>query len=380
MAYVFLPPRTKFWRAHFRDASGRWHTRTTKLTDRREAQSVAELFEQTATGKRSSHFIRDAFNTLYQEVYRQSLAIATLREFCVTWLENLKPEVGRSSYDAYRKTAELFCEFLGPRADRDMIDISRTDVVAFRNHLAKTRSTDTANNRLKIVRMLFKAAKRDGYVAENPAEFVEPIKTRSEEQSSRRALTLSEIRAVLALADPEWQSLIKFGLYTGQRLGDLVRLTWANIDLEQEVIRLTTGKTGKRLSIPIAAPLRDHITSLSGSDDPRAPLHPRAFQTLSATGRIVGISNQFGDLLALAGLREMRTHQSRGIGRDAKRERPQVSFHSLRHSAVSILKAAGIAHATVQELIGHESEAVSRHYTHVDEGALRKAADAFPQL
>jgi site-specific recombinase XerD len=79
-------------------------------------------------------------------------------------------------------------------------------------------------------------------------------------------------------------------------------------------------------------------------------------------------------------LREARPHASRGIDRDAKRERPQVSFHSLRHSAVSLLKAAGIPHATVQELIGHESEAVSRQYTHVDEGALRQAARAFPKL
>jgi len=228
--------------------------------------------------------------------------------------------------------------------------------------------------------MLFKAAKRDGFVSENPVEFVEPLKSRDNDEAGRRPLTIPEIRAVLAVADPEWQSLIKFGLYTGQRLGDLARLTFANIDLDQDVIRLVTGKTGKRLAIPIARPLRGHLESLSWPDDPKAPIHPRAFQIISDTGRVVSLSNAFVELLAQTGLREIRNHQGRGIGREAKRERPQVSFHSLRHSAVSILKAAGIPHATVQELIGHESEAVSRHYTHVDEKALKKAAKAFPKL
>jgi integrase len=381
MPYVYLAQNSKFWKARYRDSSGKWRTQTTKLTNRREAQDVADLFEQTATSKRSAHHVRSAFNALYQEFYNQSLPTATVREFCVTWLENLKPEVEQSSYDAYRKTTEVFCEFLSARADRDILDISRADIVGFRNHLAKTRSTDTANNRLKIIRMLFKAAKRDDFVSENPAEFVESLKKRDDDdQGGRRPLTIPEIRAVLAVADPEWQSLTKFGLYTGQRLGDLVRLTFANIDLEQDVIRLITGKTGKRLSIPIAAPLREHILSLSWPDDPKAPVHPRVFKTVTETGRIVGISNQFVELLAQTGLRAIRNHQGRGIGREAKRERPRVSFHSLRHSAVSILKAAGIPHATVQQLIGHESEAVSRHYTHVDQAALKKAAKAFPKL
>jgi integrase len=46
-----------------------------------------------------------------------------------------------------------------------------------------------------------------------------PSQGRTEQDA--RPFTLREIQRVLAVADPEWQSLIKFGLYTGQRLGDL---------------------------------------------------------------------------------------------------------------------------------------------------------------
>jgi integrase len=41
---------------------------------------------------------------------------------------------------------------------------------------------------------------------------------------------IAELKSLLEIATPEWQSLIKFGLYTGQRLGDIAWLTWSNID------------------------------------------------------------------------------------------------------------------------------------------------------
>jgi integrase len=48
----------------------------------------------------------------------------------------------------------------------------------------------------------------------------------------------------------------------------------------------------------------------------------------------------------------------------------------LRHTAVSLLKDAGIPQAAVQELIGHDSEQMSALYTHVGREALEKAAAA----
>jgi integrase len=99
--------------------------------------------------------------------------------------------------------------------------------------------------------MIFRKARLDGFLFEDPAEGVSVIKRRNEE-NSRRPLTIPEIQAVLRVADPEWQSIIKFGLYTGQRLADLAVLTWNHVDLERGEIRMITRKTGKRLLLPIA--------------------------------------------------------------------------------------------------------------------------------
>jgi hypothetical protein len=44
------------------------------------------------------------------------------------------------------------------------------------------------------------------------------------------------------------------------------------------------------------------------------------------------------------------------------------------------MKNAGISPAIVQEFIGHDSKAMSEHYTHIDLASLREAADAIPDL
>ena len=57
-----------------------------------------------------------------------------------------------------------------------------------------------------------------------------------------------------------------------------------------------------------------------------------------------------------------------------------LSFHSLRHTAVSLLKDAGVPDAVVQALVGHESAAMSHRYTHVGKEALSRATDSLPEL
>jgi hypothetical protein len=92
--------------------------------------------------------------------------------------------------------------------------------------------------------------------------------------------------------------------------------------------------------------LREHLLTLASGGNPKAPVHPRSFGIIhTQNGRVGTLSNQFTDLLISGGLREPRDHQGRGIGRDAKRTGMDTSFHSLRHTAVSLLKDAGIPDA-----------------------------------
>jgi integrase len=166
---------------------------------------------------------------------------------------------------------------------------------------------------------------------------------KSTAESKRRAFTLSETKRILRACgnDTEWRGLVLFGLYLGQRLGDLARLTWRAVDLESSEIAFTTRKTGRRIVLPLAQPLADYLASLPVSDNPNAFI----FLDAASAKRTASLSNQFRDILVTAGLVEPRPrgHKSTGKGRNQAREASEISFHSLRHSAVTMLKAAGVS-------------------------------------
>ena len=85
----------------------------------------------------------------------------------------------------------------------------------------------------------------------------------------------------MQLANDEWRSMILFGLYTGQRLRDIATLRWNNLDLARGELRLSTRKTGKAIVLPLAASLRKQIECLlTSSNEPSAPVHPKAFDSV----------------------------------------------------------------------------------------------------
>ena len=75
-----------------------------------------------------------------------------------------------------------------------------------------------------------------------------------------------------------------------------------------------------------------------------------------------------------------RTKEETGLGRAQRRMVSEISFHSLRHTATSLLKNAGVPEAVAMDIIGHESEAISRHYTHIESRAKRSALNKLPKL
>ena len=281
----------------------------------------------------------------------------------------------------YSKTSSKFLAFLETRADGDLGEITREHITGFRNAQAKSLASKTVNHDLKALKMIFKAARRDGVLVEDPAEFVDSVRATGG-GDKRRPFSIPELQAILAVADDEWRSMIRFGLYSGQRLSDLASLTWANVDLVRGELRLETRKTGRRMILPLAAPLRKHIEGLPSSDKPDAPLHPQAFAIVAREKKSGSLSNQFADLLAQAGLREKKSHKKAvdGEGRSARRESNALSFHSLRRTATTLLHEAGVPAAVTQELIGHDSEEVHRLYVNVGREAMEKAAAALPEL
>src|SRR5437660_3857106 len=391
MPSIHRQPGRPFWFCAFTLFDPETHTskrvfRSTKTRDKKQAHEVCRAWHKAAllahNGKLSADAARDVITRGVSDVYPaanlESLESATVRKWCEKWLETKSIEAEESTHARYKRIVDRFLECIGAKANRDLSTLQANDIARFRDREAKALSRATANLSLKVLRVCFGEAVRRGLGAVNPAARVPVLKSR--DKSTRRAFTLSEIKRILKACgnDTEWRGLVLFGLYLGQRLGDLAKLTWRAVDLDSGEIAFTARKTGRRIVLPLVQPLIDYLSVLSSIDNPNAYIFP----SLAKHKRTASLSNQFREILVEAGLVQPlpRGHKSTGKGRSQAREASEISFHSLRHSAVTMLKAAGVSDFIAREIVGHESAAVSRQYTHLTTDDKRAAMQRLPDV
>jgi integrase len=355
--------------------------RSTKETNRAKAQFLAEKFESTYTIKLTEAQARKVVSDIYAEVHGQALYQSTTRQFMADWLKNKRVETTNGTHSRYTNAVDKLLAFLGDRADKDIAYVHKRDLGALRDKTATELSPSTANTDLKILRVAFRQSVADGLRLDNPAAAIKALKERrGEDETERRPFTVVELKKLLKVAEGEWRGLILAGLYTGQRLGDLASMTWHMVDLKEDLITFRTRKMNRIVVLPIAGALKGYLAKLGehqGSD----PVFPLAHQErLDAKGESRRLSAQFHALLVKAGLMAKRTKLNTGRGHSTQRRTSELSFHCLRHTATSWLKRAGVPESVVRDIVGHESEMVSRDYTHVDDASKRAALKKLPSL
>jgi integrase len=339
--------------------------RSTKTRDKKQALEICRAWHRAAlkarNGKLSVDAAREVIAQGVSDVFTaaniESLPSESIKSWCETWLEAKAIEAEETTHARYKRVVERFTGFLGEaKSKRDLSTLQASDVARFRDREAKELSRSTANLGVKVLRVCLGEAVRQGLLTINPAVRVKMLKSTSE--SKRRPFTISEIKRILKACEHnvEWCGLVLFGLYLGQRLGDLAKLTWRAVNFETGVIAFTAHKTGRRIVLPLMQPLSDYLASLPATDNPDACIFPKA----AKHKRTASLSNQFREILVDAGLVEARNYRTTTKGRASAREASEISFHSLRHSAVTMLKASGLSDVFAREIVGHESAAVSR--------------------
>jgi len=293
-----------------------------------------------------------------------------VRGWCEQWLEGKKIESSQDTVERYRNVLDNFYEYIGPKAEKDLMLLRPLDVQRFRDEQAKTKSRNTANLSIKVLRAAFNAAMKAELIGTNPAKAVDKLKLQGE--NARRPFTDAELKHVLdACRGTELEGLTLFGAFTGQRLSDVKNLTWRQVDLQKNEVSFVTSKTGRRLTLPLLKPLQEYIATLPSSDNPDAPLFPTLGVSDPAT-----VSNAFYDVLVDVGLAKARTHRNTGKGRHAARRVAPLSFHSLRHYFVSKLKAGGLSDTVSMAIVGHSTQTIHHQYAHLEVQDLRRAMEA----
>ena len=251
-------------------------------------------------------------------------------------------------------------------------------------------SATTYNNHVCILREVFRVLADKAGVTHDPWA---GVCLRSDDSVSRRELTLAEVERIYAeaaKAGPEWKLLVMTGIYTGLRLGDCCRLKWENVNLERTVIQVIPEKTkkhahGRPVTIPIHPQLLAELEMVgNGAPVPVVPPVPPVPSSPSPIPHPPSLSGFVNPVIAELyaahrwrvddGLRKIFkaaniTMSVRMEGRS--RKSVVASFHSLRHTFVSLSANAGVPLPVVQSIVGHCSSAMTRHYYHENEAVLR---------
>lgn len=212
-----------------------------------------------------------------------------------------------------------------------------------------------------VLRRSLKQAVRWGLVPRNVCEAVDPPRVPKVEI---RPLSPEQVDVMLLTAEGNrLEALYVVAVTTGMRMGELFGLQWADVDLANKslAVRWTLSEVGGRLTLgePKTKASRRKI-ELSDGESHALHEHRKRMIAAGHAGVSYVFCNQHGGplrrshfhkqdykpLLKLAGL-------------------PAIKFHDLRHTAATLMLAAGVHPKVVQERLGHSQIGITMDtYSH----------------
>jgi len=371
--------KSKFWTCCYTAADGRQLKRSTKETDKRKARVICEAWEQaeslgSAGLLTSQEQLRIVLEQTYYRLTGEKPETLTVHQWLTRWLKGEQGAVAETTFEKYESLVKDFLDFLGTRQHVALEAVTTDDFLRYRDHLlAEGRAPRTVNITVrKILKRPFQAAVNEARLPRNPIAAIRQLRDVTVEKGT---FTPEQIRILFDTAEGDWKGLILFGFYTGGRLLDLVRLTWANIDLAERSITFNQKKTGAGIKVPIHPELEDYLLLRSAPDDGRKPLFPKLYH-LRSSGKS-GLSSAFRRLMDRAGIDAGIARAKTGkAGRNVSR----LSFHSFRHSFTSALANAGVPAEVRQKLTGHLDDKSHTLYTHHEFATIREALEKLGRL
>ena len=312
-------------------------------------------------------------------------------------------DLARSTLDSKRIVWMGFARWM-ERNHLEIAHLAEVTETAVAEYLAEFRcrhSASTYNGHVCVLREIFRVLADKAGIAHDPWA---GVCLRADDSISRRELSLDEVGRLYEAASKEgkeWKLLIMTGIYTGMRLGDCCRLKWEDVHLERGIIQIVPEKTkkhmhGRLITIPIHESLLDVLQTVmhevrgkreeGKEESEHSSLLPLTSSLLPAGAfvnpKIAEMYNKRKWQLD-EGLR--RIFKAANITMSVRmegrcRKTVVASFHSLRHTFVSLSANAGVPLPVVQSIVGHCSTAMTRHYYHENLDALRKAVDAIPAV
>lgn len=284
------------------------------------------------------------------------------------FVSHLKLERGLSdnSVMAYRRDLAKWVAF---RGDAGLEDAAPDDVTEFLDRLRKGKppasvamAPSSVARTLVSVRAFYRFLVREhGLEADPTARVGSPSRPRS----IPKAITLEQVERLIEspphdLLGRRDAAMLEVLYGAGLRISELIALDVDDVDLDEGVVLVRSGKGGKGRVVPLGGAARRAL------DEYLVQTRPE----LARRGRGGGAAlflNSRGGRLGRQGCWKVLKHHARTAGLDRL-----VSPHTLRHSFATHMLDAGADIRVVQELLGHSSLATTQVYTLVSDRHLHE--------
>ncbi len=196
---------------------------------------------------------------------------------------------------------------------------------------------------LAFLKHLYSVAIADQLCEANPVGAVKLLK---ENNSQVRFLSVDEQQGLFAELGPDNQQVVLVALHTGLRRAEQFRLRWDCVDLINRILTVPRSKSGESRRIPLNDDVLDILRGLPSR-------LKSAWVFPSGTGETPMDAQNFYNRVFVPAL------ERAGID--------DFHWHDLRHTFASRLVMAGVDLRTVQEVMGHKTQAMTLRYAHLSQ-------------
>ena len=266
------------------------------------------------------------------------MGFALLLDWGEKYLSHVEQTMGRKTFAEKKTVMANFFAFCREHSISSLENISTPLLLQWLDDLRRAHGPDRANRYRKnlLAAWNWGIDAIEGFPQAAP--ILERIKPYQVESEDRYVPPEEDIIKVLQVAQGQDLVMLLAFYYTGARRGEIFRLTWADVDLQAGIIRLTDHKGG------------------SGKKRTRwLPLHPTLADALRwwREARPCMVDNVFMRLESDTHMGEPFTERNKLMPRLCERAGVKpFGFHAIRHKAASIAFMAGGLNAA-QQLMGH---------------------------
>jgi integrase len=269
--------------------------------------------------------------------------------------------VGRLSWWRTEYGGTALANFTQPRVREGLRKLARENV-RHGNGRGKNRGKSKALDRKKsgstvtryqaALSSAMRWAVDQGWITRNP---VLGIRRPKPPPGRVRYLADDERQALFEAADASlWTELgllVRLALSTGARLGELMALEWADIDLKNGLAYVRRTKNDDPRVLPLIAPVRQRIEKMA------RPINGGLlFPSSRKASKPYAMRKAWDAAVTAAKLENFR-------------------FHDLRHSCASYLAMNGATPLEIGDVLGHKTLAMVRRYSHLSTEHKKKLAE-----